>query len=544
MKEIDPLMLAESCRKWQMTPNGAKTYIVHEAAETFGVSYQTMHRKFKKLIYKPEQRKESKIKGVSKIQGLKDIACAIAHLYALIPQRVKRKPSIEYTIEKAIINGLIPESAKDIHPGTITRKIREMNLLDSKGRVQRFQAQRPMEQVQYDVSGSEYLYVHRIEGNEPILRIRPDKGYKNKDKFENLRVWYHGLVDDHSRYWLAMPHVAPGESSNEAIKTLKWAFSKKADIRIPFRGLPSRIYMDNGPLAKAKATQEFLNRIGVEIKTHMPDDPEATGKIEIKWRSLWQMFEAGEFLMQPHWETQEIPLTQLREMLLNYTVRFNNRQHPNLKVSKLQAWLSIIQDGGVIDIAEEAFDTVFTYYDRQVKPDGTISIDGIQYFVKGLVNAYVRAYVGLLNRKIVAEDLITHKRYDVIPYVIPQLGEFKTDKQPAGVKIREEAQALKERFLPGEFKGVYQGRTDDKVISMPIRTKEERIIEDPLSLPDRYPSIQEAMKEFMSYLPGIFMSQENRGVIEEQIEEHGMNKVFVENFALEVRAQMSIRQAM
>ncbi|MDP3013861.1 MAG: DDE-type integrase/transposase/recombinase, partial [Candidatus Subteraquimicrobiales bacterium] len=323
MKGIDNTLLAVALDEWLSAPHGAKEFVVNKHAERFKISFQTMHLKFKSFGYHLPQKKTKCTKGKSKIEGLREIAEAIARLYALIPKRAGRKPPLEYAIEKAIINGLVPGNTKDIHPGTIGRAMRELNLLDTKGRIYRFQAKRPMEQVQYDCSGSEYLYVSRFEGKEPILRIRESKSYKNKDKFENYRVWYHGIVDDHSRYWLAMPHVAPGEDSECAIKTLKWAFSKKEDQRIPFRGLPARLYMDNGPLAKANATKDFLKRIGVELKTHAPECPDGTGKIEIKWKELWRGFEVGEFLMQPHWEKQEISLTQLREMLMNYTVWLN-----------------------------------------------------------------------------------------------------------------------------------------------------------------------------------------------------------------------------
>ena len=91
------------------------------------------------------------------------------------------------------------------------------------------------------MSGSEYLYVVDPGNGDPVLRVRSHKAYKNRDRFENLRVWYHAMVDDHSRYWLAMPFVAPGEASEEAIQFCKWAFARKDDERIIFRGLPGRI---------------------------------------------------------------------------------------------------------------------------------------------------------------------------------------------------------------------------------------------------------------------------------------------------------------
>ncbi len=561
MKQIDNILLAEAHTEWAAAVNGAKTFVVDKWAGVFGIEVATLYRKLKHFGYQLPQRKTKCTKGVSKIEGLHDIARTVAHLYALIPKRAGRKPSLEYAVEKALLNGLIPERAKDISVGTIGRTLRELRLLDQKGRCLRFEAKRPMEQIQFDVSGSEYLYVHRFEGKEPILRIRSSKSYKNKYRYEKLRVYYYGIVDDHSRYWLAMPHISEGENSGDAIKTFKWAFSRKADERIPFRGLPSRIYLDNGPLTKAKATTDFLDRLGVELKPHEPESSDDTGKIEVKWKALWSGFEVGEFLMQPHWEKQEISLTQLREMLVNYMVRLNNKRHPNMNVTRTQAWLKVIQDGGVIDVEESAFDTVFNYYDRKLEADGTFSLDNVKYFIKGLINADIRVYVGLSNGRVIAEDILTHKRYEAAPFAMPGLDEQKMDKQLPAVKVREEAQELKKRFAPGEFKSVYttnpesttpafghpsldKAGSERKVAFMTVRTKEDRQVESPFSDINTYPNIEEAMKDFMSYMTGEFISIEERGDVAAAIESHGLDRQWVENFALEVRANMSKRVAM
>jgi putative transposase len=64
-------------------------------------------------------------------------------------------------------------------------------------------------------------------------------------------------------------------------------------------------------------------------------------------------------------------------------------------------------------------------------------------------------------------------------------------------------------------------------------------------LADRYSSLNEAMKEFFNYVSdtGTFFSQEDRRLIEETIISQGLNRNFVQNFALEVRSQLARREA-
>ncbi len=539
-KEIDTSLLSHAYQEWRSAVNGSKRYIVQKHADTLGVSYNTVYRKFKDMGFKPIQKKEKATKGQAKIAGLHEMAEQIARMYAFIPARAGRRPGIEYAVRKAIDNGMIPESARGISVGTFARVFREKGLLDTEGRVLRFQAEHPMEQVQYDVSGSEYLYVYDIAGGDPVLRVRSSKGYKNKDRYENLKVWYHGMVDDHSRYWLAMPFVAAGESSVDAIRFCKWAFSRKADERIIFRGLPGRIYMDNGALARAEATRNFLeNQCGVTIKTHEPESPSDTGKIEIKWRQLWSGFEAVEFLMDPHWDKREYRLSELNARLINYMVELNDRKHPTMNCTKADAWRKVMLLGGVVDIEESAFDGAFKKDRRHVGRDGVLQIDNERYFVKGLLDTEVWVYRGLLGDAMVAEDILTHKRYEVVPFVMPKLDEIRTDKKLAGERIREEAAALRETMAPGEFRGIYEASPKFEIrnpksefIRMPVRTRGVREVEDVFDV-DVYPTIQEAMREF-SEIAG-FVDKEHLAMIRDMIITGGLKKQYVVDLALEIQ---------
>lgn len=564
MREIDPALLNEMYCRWQAAPGGWKSYTVQNQADTLGITYGTLYKMYRRMGFKMPQRKEKRTKGQPRTEGLVEMAEQIAKIYAFIPPRAGRKAPLEDAIQKAFENGMLPEKARYISVSTFARIIRERGMLNTEGVVLRFEAKTPMEQVQYDVSGSEYLYVVDPGNGDPILRVRSHKSYKNKDRFENLRVWYHAMIDDHSRYWLAMPFVAAGEASEEAVKFCKWAFARKEDERIIFRGLPDRIYMDNGPLAKSEATRNFFERqLGVEIKTHEPESPSDTGKIERKWRQLWSNFEVPEFLMDPHWDKREYRLSEVRAKLMNYIVELNARKHPNMACSTVDAWRTVMRTGGVIDVEESAFDRAFKRDKRQVGKDGIFSLENEKYFVKGLLDAWVWVYRGIIHgaetavgtrstvslQNMVVEDCLTHKRYDVVPFEMPGLDEIRRDKMPEGVRIRAEAQELKKQMVPGAFRGIYESSPNPlqrgtavgaenlqplQPLQMPIRTRETREVEDVFDV-DIYHTIQDAMKEFVEIV-GVFIGQEERATIEGLITENGLKKQYVIDLALEIQA--------
>jgi len=134
-------------------------------------------------------------------------------------------------------------------------------------------------------------------------------------------------------------------------------------------------------------------------------------------------------------------------------------------------------------------------------------------------------------------DLKTGSKYPMREYKPLALNEFKSFKETPHQSLVKQSESL---ALTGITLYADKKPENEKIISMPIKTKEEREIEDPFDV-DTYSSIQEAMNDFMSFIPGVFLNQQDREEIEKEIEANGLSKKFVENFALEVRAQMSKR---
>lgn len=455
MPDVDPRIFAEALKEWRAAQHGHKSFVAAKWIEVLGISQATFHRKVKSLEIQ-ESRSRRSDHGRRKDPRVDEWARIIVQVMGFVPKTI-RKPPIKLALKKALINGMLPPEAEGVPYSTYCRIIREKGLLEVSQKIVRFEASRPMEMWQMDASGSEHLYVAKITSNGPVLRLRATKqDYKNKLQ-DGLKVWYYGMVDDFSGYWLSRVYIAPGESSADNLAFFKWCACKKIDQRIPFYGLPETVYMDNGPLSRANTTREFFKRVDVELKTHEPNSPEDTGKIEVRWKPLWRMFEM-DLLMDPHWEKIEMTPEELNERLLNFIVDENQRAHRHLDCTRLDAWLTVAKSGGVVEISPEAWDTVFVTKKVLVDRAGWFDFEGVKYQINGFIDGWARAYKGVLDGKIIVKELRTSRTFEAQEAQYLPAGEFRKERKQEWEKVKNEAEAMKERFAPGDFRGVYEGR--------------------------------------------------------------------------------------
>jgi transposase InsO family protein len=90
-----------------------------------------------------------------------------------------------------------------------------------------------------------------------------------------LRI--HALLDDHSRYVVAMQACSTERETEMLALTVK-AFR--------LEGTPDALYTDNGPTYIGDALSTFCARLGVGLIHAKPHDPQARGKMERFWRTL------------------------------------------------------------------------------------------------------------------------------------------------------------------------------------------------------------------------------------------------------------------
>ncbi len=90
-----------------------------------------------------------------------------------------------------------------------------------------------------------------------------------------LRI--HALLDDHSRYVLAL-QACSNEQESEMLALLVRAWRG--------HGLSEKLYLDNGPTYIGDALYTACGRLGITLLHARPYDPQARGKMERFWRTM------------------------------------------------------------------------------------------------------------------------------------------------------------------------------------------------------------------------------------------------------------------
>lgn len=463
------------------------------------------------------------------------------HAWAKAVMMVKKRPpedageiSTDQAVDIAAGQGLIPKEALSVPAGTFDRIIRGMGVAKRTRRYTRFQAPRPNEAHHVDASSSKHFYVHRRVGNDYVLRLhRPGAtGYKNKPvPCDRLRPWIYGLVDDHSGRMAARYTVAAGESMADALLFLQHAWSEM--------GLPEKLLADQGVLKKGLPSQDLIRRLNVELPQSMPYEKEAHGKIERPWRTAWHRFEKPFFAVDD-WRKYEITDSELNRRLSVYLESdYNQMPHRfEREITRMQAWRRVSLHGGIVSIPENALATAAKRAKRKIGADGILQYEGGIYEVKGLHEAWVWVYEGVFEDRLVVQDVETGDKFEVRRFAPVPLGEYRAHPDTPHQQAVKEASTLSiaDDALP--YRAAPE--KDARIIEIPIR-ETERPIEDPFDL-TAYASMDEAVSEVVSTI-GTALSAEERMKVEGLIRDNGMDREFVRDLALELRAAIEIRRA-
>lgn len=455
---------------------GGKTEQVRRWAKLLGVSYNMVYESIRKVC--PSTRHKRTDTGKRMNPNVNDWTRTIWGI-KLRPPGEAEPISTDQAVKLAVGWGCVPAEAGQLSASTYNRIARELEMNRSPGRFARFQAKYANLVHQIDGSTSKYLYVARkTSDNDRVLKLhRPaKKPYKNKPVPTRERLMVYGLVDDFSGQQISRYVAAEGESAVDGLSFLQYAWGQNDDSRLQFRGLPRMVYLDNGPLKKAIAVQDFFKRLDVKIVPRMPYNSKAGGKIERPWRTLFHRFELPFFA--GNWEKFEILLSEFNRQLINYLLEYNAMPHRYQKdFSREQMWWNSINErGGVIDIPSQALATVYRREKRTVT-GGYFSLDNTEYEVLGLNEGKVWVHEGIFDDRLVVQDVRSHARYEVKLFKPLSFGQRVEIVKTKAEKIAEES---REKITIANT--LYSEDAPSNVKKLPVRKKEERELEDPLSV--------------------------------------------------------------
>ena len=212
---------------------------------------------------------------------------------------------------------------------------------------QRFERAAPNELWQSDVMHGPWL-------TDPLSTDRPRRAY------------LFAFIDDHSRL---IPYAE--FFFEERLPRLERVF-KIAMLR---RGVPRKVYVDNGSIFRATQFMAACASLGVQLLHTQPYTPESKGKIE-------RFFELtrGQFL--PEVEASGIhDLALLNESLWAWIEQiYHTREHGETKQSPLDRYAAGLTHIQPVDV--ERLQRAFLWREkRKVKRDATFSLQGNRYQV-------------------------------------------------------------------------------------------------------------------------------------------------------------------
>jgi transposase InsO family protein len=170
-----------------------------------------------------------------------------------------------------------------------------------------------------------------------------------------------GILDDYSRL------LCHGEFFLTQDLSIYLTVLEKA---IRKRGIPDKIYCDNGKVFLSDQVQRIGAEIGTRIVHTKVRDAAAKGKIERFFRTV-----RDEVL------TQDLPtnLDNLNQVFAAWAEMYNQRKHSGINCSPLEKWLASPRPLRMLQEDLHNDDLFFVQVTRKVKKDGTFQLLGTRY---------------------------------------------------------------------------------------------------------------------------------------------------------------------
>ena len=353
----------------------ARTEIVGRAAEAYGISIWTMYRALRDL-HRPKSVRRAD-HGTTRAVPAAEMD-RYAEIVVALKIRTTNKKGRHLSTKRAIEllegdgvetpDGLVKAPPGLLKRATVDRVLRASGL--DYARVTRpiaavrFQAKRSNELWHFDLSPSDLKHV------EASLWIEQGRGKPTLMLFS--------AVDDRSGVVYEEYRCVYGEDAESALRFLFNAMAPKPEPELPFQGIPTAIYMDNGPITRSKVFQSVMGSLGVRVIAHeTPAQAErrtaarSKGKVERPFRTIKETHETLYHFHKPKDEA-EANLWMRRAL-----VTYNNGDHRAEPHSRVEDWLRHLPTSGVRAMCSwERFCAFAREPERRtVAGDATVSVE-------------------------------------------------------------------------------------------------------------------------------------------------------------------------
>ncbi len=333
------------------------------------------------------------------------------------------------------------------------------------------------------------------------------------------------VVDDRSGVAWQEYRCVYGEDVEAALRFLFAAMARKPDEADPFQGIPTVLYLDNGPVAKSAVFKRVMESLGVEAITHMPAGSDgrrttarAKGKVERPFRTVKDAHETLYHFHQPASEEEA------NRWLARFIRTYNLGEHRAEPHSRIEDWLGHLPADGVRQMcAWERFCTFAREPERRaVGIDCRLTVAAVSYEVDAeLAGETVVVWWGLFDQELWVE----HGEERFGPYhpiggPVP-LHRYrrhrKSRREVRADRVGELAQqlALPRSALSGEEDVVLVGATPTTAQQVPVRPFRDPDPFQELSFPTPLAAKRAIAEEIR--LPLGRLSDEDRRFIDELV---------------------------
>jgi putative transposase len=188
--------------------------------------------------------------------------------------------------------------------------------------------------------------------------------YVRRTSGGKMQAMLQAILDDASRL---IPHAQfyAGQGLDVSLDCLRQAVAS--------RGVPVRLYMDNGKIYRSPQLARIAAGVGMLIVHTPPYQPEGRGKIERFFRSCREQF------LNNLDRKQTLSLDELNERLWAWLDRYHRTEHSGLGTTPLLRWQRDIEHIRQLPPATDFRRLFFHRLDRLVRRDCTFQLQGRFY---------------------------------------------------------------------------------------------------------------------------------------------------------------------
>ena len=194
----------------------------------------------------------------------------------------------------------------------------------------------------------------------PYVNVKQANG-----KFRKQQTYLIAIIDDHSRL-LCHGQFYLKQDIMAYIDTLKKAIEK--------RGIPERVYCDNGQVFLSPQIKRIGAQIGFQISHTAVRDAAAKGKIERVFKSLQDSLLNKIMATNPPKSIDE-----LNSVFWKWMEEYNNKPHSSIDCTPIQRWLISSDKVRLFSWEKYSEDVFLIEATRRVKKDGTFSLNKQRY---------------------------------------------------------------------------------------------------------------------------------------------------------------------